>query len=113
MSTTFINRAQAAKVSGVSYLGGVNHSAKIVKNAKKGVSTFILYLAPYNLSGRNVCPMATKDCINACLNESGQNRMDKKGRIDNARIVKTNLFYTDRPFFMKWMVEEIRAKQKL
>lgn len=107
----YVNRATARKQVGVTYLGGVNTSSKILKNASKGVSTFIIYLAPHKLSGYNVCPNASVDCIEACLNGSGQSILDTTGRIKNARIVKTKLFYEDREFFMHWLVDELRAER--
>ena len=44
---------------------------KIKKAIKKGYETAILHLAPYKLSGLNVCPKASKGCIASCLNTSG------------------------------------------
>lgn len=106
----FINRAQAKKDTGLSYLGGVNTSAKMIKSGKKGVDTYIIYLAPAESSGYNVCPMATKDCIAACLNESGHNRIDtKKNMINKARIAKTKLYFEHREYFVQWMLSEIQS----
>lgn len=111
---SFVTRGQAIKKTGFAYLGGVSHSSKIVKNEKKGVHTYILYLAPSTQSGYNVCPKATKDCIAACLAESGHNRMTLtfgSTRIKDSRIGKTQLFFENRPFFMNWLVAEIAAKK--
>jgi len=74
--------------------------------------TYIIYLAPANSSGYNVCPRATVHCIEACLNESGHNRIDVSNRINQSRIIKTKLFYADREFFMEWVVREIEAYKK-
>ena len=43
-----------------------NTNAKTSKNSLK---TFILYLAPHKQNDKNinVCPMASKGCISACL----------------------------------------------
>ena len=38
----------------------IDENAKTVKGQKKGYLTAILYLAPSDLSGFNVCPMASK-----------------------------------------------------
>jgi hypothetical protein len=103
----FKTRAQASKLTGLSYLGAVNSSSKIEKGQKFNVDTFILYLAPANLSGYNVCPMATIDCINACLNGSGRARIFS--RIELARIEKTKLFFAERDFFNQWLFAEIEA----
>jgi hypothetical protein len=107
----FTTQGQAKKQTKLSYLGNVASSIKIAKNKKKGVFTYILYLAPAHKSGYNVCPKATLECINACLAGSGHNRIDVKGRIDNSRIKKTKLFFEDREFFMSWLIAELHAHQ--
>ena len=115
----FINRSQATKETSLSYLGGCSTSSKIKKNAKiLNIDTFVLYLAPHKMSGYNVCPLATKDCISACLNTSGYAGIelatpDKENSIINARIAKTKLFYKQRDFFMDWLVAEIKAAKNL
>lgn len=108
----FVNRAQAKKETGISYLGGVNTSSKLEKNGKKGISTFVLYLAPNTMSGYNVCPKASADCIAACLNNSGRNRfLDVKRMIEKARLAKTKMFFENRDFFVNWLVAEIRSQR--
>ena len=111
----FTTISQAKKLTGLSYLGSINSSSKIVKNAKIGVNTYIIYLAPANLSGHNVCPFATKECKDGCLASSGRNKMEinsGKNRINNARIVKTKLFFEHREFFMDWLFAEINAAEQ-
>ena len=113
----FTTRSKAVKETKLAYLGMVGSSAKIEKNQKKNVDTFVLYLAPASKSGYNVCPMATGGdgitvgCIDACLDESGRNGVMsiKNQTIDNARIKKTKMFFEDRAFFMAWLVAEITA----
>lgn len=106
----FKTRGNAIKTTKLSYLGNVGTSVKIAKNEKKNVMTYVLYLAPAKKSGYNVCPMATTGCINACLDESGHNKIDiKEHRIDKARIKKTKMFFEDRAFFMGWLVAELTA----
>ena len=110
---TYKNQTQAKKLTGLSYLGGVATSSKIAKGLKYDEMTYILYLAPARSSGFQVCSGATPECIKACLNESGHNRIDiHKNTINNARIKKTQLFFNDRPFFMRWLIDEIRSEQK-
>jgi hypothetical protein len=115
----FTNITDAKKQTGLSYLGSVNSSAKIVKNGKKGVMTYIVYLAPAKQSGYNVCPMATGGdgivlgCIDSCLNESGHNKIGPLTdtgytKISNSRIAKTQLFFEHRDFFVTWLVAEIQ-----
>ena len=104
----FTNISQAKKSTGLSYLGSVASSSKIAKGLEYNEMTYILYLAPADMSGYNVCPMASEECKEACLSESGHNRIDvKKNNINKARIKKTKLFFEERDFFMDWLVTEI------
>jgi len=105
----FTNRSQAVKQTKLSYLGGVSLSQKIKKNTKKNVLTYIIYLAPADLSGYNVCPKHTIECKKACLSESGHNRIDIHNVINTARINKTKLFFQNRAFFTSWLYAEIVA----
>ena len=104
----FSTIGNAKKITGLSYLGSVASSSKIAKGLKYNEMTYILYLAPAEQSGYNVCPMSTEECRTACLTESGHNRIDvKKNAINKARIKKTKLFFEHREFFMTWLVLEI------
>jgi hypothetical protein len=84
---------------------------KIQKGTKQGYLSFILHLAPSDLSGRNTCPKATPGCIAACLNTAGRGGMFKRGEntnvIQRARIRKTNYFFNDRAGFMDDLVTDI------
>ena len=89
---------------------------KIQKGTKLGYLSFILHLAPSDLSGKNTCPKATKGCIAACLNTAGRGGMFKKGEntnvIQKARIRKTVAFFFDREQFMKDLYQDIvKAKR--
>ena len=79
-------------------------NAKTIKGLKRNVLTGILYLAPYNLSGWNVCPLASKGCAAACLFSAGRGKMNT---VRNARIRKTKYFFTDRRSFMADVVSDI------
>ena len=48
---------------------------KMAKGEKYGYKTAILHLAPFDLSIKNVCPKASKECAAACLNTSGRGQM--------------------------------------
>lgn len=110
---TFETMGKAKRDTGLSYLGSVNSSAKIVKNAKKNYDTFIVYLAPHTMSGHNTCAKASEGCISACLNTSGRVKMDKEDKILTARLMKTLLFYGNREFYNQWLFTEIEsAKNK-
>jgi hypothetical protein len=51
-------------------------NAKTVKGNKKGFKTAILYMAPANMSGENLCPMAfIAQCDSACLFTAGRGAM--------------------------------------
>ena len=84
---------------------------KIQKGTKQGYLSFILHLAPSDLSGKNTCPKATVGCIAACLNTAGRGGMFRKGEntnvIQRARIRKTNYFFNDRAGFMDDLVSDI------
>jgi hypothetical protein len=96
-----------------SYFGMVNSSAKIAKGEKLGIDTYVIYLAPFNLSGYQVCPKATKECVSSCLNHSGRVRLDKKNIIETARINRTVLFFQDRELSLQIIAVEIeRAYNK-
>lgn len=86
---------------------------KLIKGEKKGYLSFILHLAPADLSGYNVCPMASEGCKAACLNTAGRGGIFKKGETTNviqqARIRRTQLFFKNRDFFMNLLVEDILA----
>lgn len=110
---TYQNKAQAKRITKLSYLGGIATSSKIKKGLKYDEMTYILYLAPAKMSGYEVCPMRSAECTAACLNESGHNRIDiHENTINKARITKTKLFFEDRPFFMGWLIDEIRSAKK-
>lgn len=110
----FKNQTQARKHVGVSYLGTINSSAKIIKNRKIGIYTYILYLSPAKTSGYNVCSHSTAECRLGCLAASGRAMMEEisgKTMIKDARLKKTRLFFENQPFFMDWLISEIKSKQ--
>jgi hypothetical protein len=80
-------------------------NAKIAKGEGEW-TTYILHLAPANLSGYNVCPAASPGCKAACLNTAGRGRFDAT---QAARIRKTRLFFEDRLEFMRLLFKDIEA----
>jgi hypothetical protein len=84
---------------------------KVLKGLKQGYNTFILHLAPANLSGYETCPKRTAGCTAACLNTAGRGGMFKKGEntnmIQQARIRKTKMFFENRQEFMAQLVKDI------
>lgn len=107
-------KASKFETYGFSYLGSVNSSSKIQKSNKVlDINTYVLYLAPSDLSGKNVCPMATKECIAGCLNTSGRAKMDTSYKmIMNARMNKTKFFYSNREQFNAMLFDEIAMHKR-
>jgi hypothetical protein len=89
---------------------------KILKGLSQGYNTYILHLAPADLSGFNTCPKATDGCKAACLNTAGRGGMFKKGATTNviqeARMRKTAFFFEERKYFMEWLVQDIELAIK-
>jgi len=82
----------------------VNTNWKTIKSMKYGFLTGILYLAPYKLSGKNVCPAASLGCRLSCLNTAGRGQM---GVVQKARLRKTKMFFRDRNKFLSQLKTEI------
>ena len=89
---------------------------KIQKGTAKGYLSFILHLAPADLSGKETCPKRTAGCTAACLNTAGRGGMFKRGETTNtiqkARIRKTEYFFNDRDGFMKDLYHDIVKAKK-
>jgi len=85
---------------------------KLMKGEKSGYMSFVLHLAPADLSGKEVCPKRTAGCTAACLNTAGRGGMFKKGEstnaIQQARIRKTKMFFEQRDAFMAQLIKDIR-----
>src|SRR5690606_27605405 len=94
---------------------------KLAKGFDYGWATYILHLSPSNLSGHNVCAMATPGCRAACLNTAGRGAVIagktvrewdvddlKNGKITSrlhaARMRKTNYFFDNPDGFLADLV---------
>ena len=92
----------------------INQDSKTSKGTKKGYLTGILYLAPYKISGKNLCPKSSKGCAEACLYSAGRGKFNN---VQEARIKKTNYFLKDRENFMldlyKSIIKLIKKPEKL
>ena len=85
----------------------INSDSKTVKGQQYGYMTGILYLAPFTLSGTNLCPMAKKaNCIESCLNTAGRGVMNS---VQKGRLRKAALFNNDQQAFMMELAKDIRA----
>jgi len=89
---------------------------KVLKGLAQGFNTYILHLAPANVSGYETCAKRTAGCTAACLNLAGRGGMFKKGETTNviqqARIRKTKMFFEDRISFMNLLVKDIELAIK-
>jgi hypothetical protein len=89
---------------------------KVLKGMAQGYNTYILHLAPADLSGYETCPKRTLGCTAACLNTAGRGGMFKRGEntnvIQQARIRKTKMFFENRVEFMTTLVKDIELAIK-
>jgi hypothetical protein len=89
---------------------------KVLKGMSQGYNTYILHLAPANLSGYETCAKRTLGCTEACLNLAGRGGMFKRGEntnvIQQARIRKTKSFFENRVEFMATLVKDIELAIK-
>ena len=111
-----MNYQKLLKELGISYLGSSNQSAKMSLSYKNGENTYGIYLAPYNMSGYQVCPNG-QHCHEFCLNGSGRNKVESfvnggvgLTRTDISRIKRTKLFYENRDLFMDLLIHEIKRE---
>lgn len=88
----------------MSALLSVGNDAKTVKGESRGYLTGILYLAPSNESGVNVCPFSSPACRHDCLYTAGRGNFDS---VKRARIAKTQYFHRDRSGFLEQLGIEI------
>jgi|TARA_Y100000289_G_scaffold8998_1_gene8054 hypothetical protein len=82
---------------------------KTRKGEKYGWKTYGIHLAPYNLSGKNVCSSASAGCSAACLNTAGRGSMHS---VQDARVKKTRRFFEDRDGFLSQLYKEIKSSIK-
>jgi hypothetical protein len=84
---------------------------KTLKGMDQGYMTYLLHLAPADLSGYETCPKRTAGCTSSCLNTAGRGGMFRKGEstnvIQEARKRKTRLFFENRDTFMALLVADI------
>ena len=88
---------------------------KVMKGMTQGYMTYILHLAPANLSGYETCPKRTEGCSAACLNTAGRGGMFKPGgtnTIQEARKRKTKMFFEQREEFLSTLKNDIRKAIK-
>lgn len=94
----------------------IEADAKTRKGSALGVLTGVLYMAPSDVSGFNVCPMALRtgdtpdgvrsQCSRSCLFTAGRGAF---ANVRDARIARTRLYFEDRDAFMAQLRREIAA----
>jgi hypothetical protein len=91
------------------------YAPKTDKGRARGYSTAIMYFAPADLSGYDVCQYRSEGCTRACLNTAGHGGIAKKSDlaelndIQRARIARTRLFFENRFIFNAVLVKELTA----
>lgn len=110
MTRAALVREAKASFGVSSLLAKPDANPKLAKGEKQGILSAPLHLAPHNLSGYNVCPMATQGCKAACLHTAG-NPAYQSGK-DRARIARTHLYFGNRPLFLALLIAEIAAHEK-
>jgi hypothetical protein len=91
-----------------SYLLGKSY--KVEKSDKyTDYENFIMYLAPADESGYNVCPHASAGCKASCLNTSGRGRFTN---VQKARLNRTLNYIKERKEFMGRLEKEIHKAAK-
>jgi hypothetical protein len=99
-------RAAGHKIN--TLLADPSSNPKVAKNGKVvDVLTAPLHLAPFDLSGFQVCPQASTGCAAACLHTAGNPAyMAQK---DISRKAKTVAYFKERDAFLALLVFEIEA----
>ena len=83
----------------------ISTDANTVKGEKLGILTGVLYLAPADVSGYEVCPKASAGCKAACLYTAGRGVM---APVVAGRINRTLWLHEDRDSFMDTLVADIQ-----
>lgn len=86
----------------------LSNNTKIEKSNAGSSKYFaaILQLAPYNLSGYNVCPEASPACSSQCLYYAGFGRYQN---VQDVRIERTKMFFEARTYFLKLLKKDVES----
>ena len=105
-----LRHLKAAGFSFSTLLAAPESNPKLAKNGKLDVLASPLHLAPFDLSGFQVCPQASAGCAAACLHTAGNPAyMAQK---DASRKTKTRAYFKERKAFMSVLFFEIDALQR-
>lgn len=80
----------------------LGESVKTAKEDRTQIHTKVLYLAPHNMSGVNICPSA-KTCVKDCLNTAGKGTLDS---VQLARVNKTKQLLGNPQLFAALILKE-------
>ena len=100
----YLDALRAPFAKGKYGLLSVGKDVKTIKGEKYGIRTGVLYLAPADLSGHEVCNSRTKGCTAVCLFTSGHGAYKK---VKQARLRKTMVYAHRRKLFMKQLHTDI------
>lgn len=93
-----------------------DNNTKTRKGESVGYYSVILHFAPSEVSGYQVCPMASAGCIATCLNTAGRGGMFKAGettnKIQECRKRRTRMFFEQRETFMQLLEHDIEHAQR-
>lgn len=84
-------------LNGKMKLLAVGTNAKTSKGDSELALTAIMYLAPADISGHEVCPSRSEGCTQACLFTAGRGAMTS---VQKARIAKTQRYFQDQAGFL-------------
>jgi len=87
----------------------IDTNTKTIKGQVFGYMTGILYLAPADYSGRNVCVHSSAGCRFACLFSAGRGAF---ANVISARLRKTLAFFKDKDGFLNDVRDDIKALVK-
>ena len=88
---------QLSTINSKMTLLSVGTNAKTKKGDSDLALTAIMYLAPADISGHEVCPSRSEGCTAACLFTAGRGRMSN---VHNARVKKTQRYFADQAKFL-------------
>lgn len=88
----------------------VSTDHKTIKGEKFGYLTGILYMAPGQESGRNLCPYASPECLKLCLNTAGMGGVYQS--IQEARIRKARFWLEKTDQFLDVIRADIRSLER-
>lgn len=75
----------------------VGTNAKTKKGDSETAVTAIMYLAPAEISGHEVCPARSEGCTKACLFTAGRGAMTN---VQQARVNKTKMYFENQAGFL-------------